>query len=259
MATDLTRGSHAPAVPAPAGAPARLVLVPGLMCDRAVWGPLLPQLARVATCRVVEHGDADSLVRMAHRVLDAAPPRFALAGHSMGGRVALEVMRAAPERVVRLALLDTGYRARPPGEAGDDEARKRHELLALAEQQGVRAMAQRWVQAMVHPDRLRDGELIEAIVSMFERKTAQAFAAQVHALLERPDAADVLTRIRVPTLVLCGRQDSWAPVAQHAEIAALIGEAATLRVIEDAGHMCTMERPAAVGEALLQWLQRRPA
>lgn len=231
-----------------------LVLVPGLMCDRAVWEPLLPQLAGAATCRVVDPGDANSLVRMAHRVLDAAPQRFALAGHSMGGRVALEVLRAAPERIARLALLDTGYRALPAGEAGAAERRKRQELLALAEQRGVRAMAQRWVQAMVHPDRLRDGELIETIVAMFERKTAQTFAAQIHALLERPDAADVLAHIRVPTLVLCGRQDSWAPVPQHEEIAALIGGHATLRVIEEAGHMATIEQPAAVGQALLQWL-----
>jgi pimeloyl-ACP methyl ester carboxylesterase len=241
---------------APRQAPAQLVLAPGLMCDRTVWDPLLPQLARVAICRVTEYGDANDLEQMAHRLLDAAPQRFALAGHSMGGRVALEVVRAAPERVARLALLDTGYRALPAGEAGEEERRKRHELLALAQQQGVRAMAQRWAQGMVHPDRLHDGELIEAIVSMFDRKTVQTFAAQIHALLERPDATELLAHIRVPTLVLCGRQDGWAPVRQHEEIAARLGGAATLRVIENAGHMCTMEQPAAVAEALLQWLQR---
>ena len=157
---------------------------------------------------------------------------------------------------MRLALLDTGYRALPTGEAGEEERRKRHELLAIARQQGVRAMAQRWAQGMVDPRRLHDRELIEAIVSMFERKSVPIFAAQVRALLERPDATELLARIRVPTLVLCGRQDSWAPVPQHEEIAARIGGAATLRVIENAGHMCTMEQPAAVAEALLQWLQR---
>ena len=239
-----------------AQAPAPLVLAPGLMCDRTVWEPLLPQLARVATCQVAEYGDANDLEQMARRLLDAAPQRFALAGHSMGGRVALEVVRAAPERVVRLALLDTGYRALPAGEAGEEETRKRHELLAIAEQQGVRAMAQRWAQGMVDPNRLHDAALIAAIVSMFERKTVQTFAAQIRALLERPDATELLARIRVPTLVLCGRQDGWAPVRQHEEIAARIGGAATLRVIENAGHMCTMEQPAAVAEALLQWLQR---
>jgi pimeloyl-ACP methyl ester carboxylesterase len=240
----------------PRQAPAPLVLAPGLMCDRTVWEPLLPQLAGVATCQVAEYGDANDLEQMARRLLDAAPQRFALAGHSMGGRVALEVVRAAPERVVRLALLDTGYRALPAGEAGEEERRKRHELLAIAEQQGVRAMAQRWAQGMVDPNRLHDGPLIEAIVSMFERKSVQIFAAQVRALLERRDATQLLARIGVPTLVLCGRQDGWAPVHQHEEIAARIGGAATLQVIENAGHMCTMEQPAAVAEALLQWLQR---
>jgi pimeloyl-ACP methyl ester carboxylesterase len=249
-----TQAAHERA--APGQPPAQLVLAPGLMCDRTVWEPLLPQLARVATCQVGEYGDADDLEQMAQRLLDAAPQRFALAGHSMGGRVALEVVRAAPERVVRLALLDTGYRALPAGEAGEEERRKRHELLTLAQQRGVRAMAQRWAQGMVDPERVHDAALIEAIVSMFERKTVQTFAAQIQALLERPDATELLARIRVPTLVLCGRHDGWAPVPQHEAIAARIGGAATLCVIENAGHMCTMEQPAAVAEALLHWLQR---
>jgi pimeloyl-ACP methyl ester carboxylesterase len=232
-----------------------LILVPGLMCDAAVWQPLLPRLAPVAACRVVDHGDADDLALMARRLLDAAPPRFALAGHSMGGRVALEVMRLAPARVERLALLDTGYRARAAGAAGDDEARKRQALLDVARTQGVRAMALRWVQDMVHPARLDDAALIERIVAMFERKSADTFARQVRALLERPDATDVLRSVQVPTLVMCGRADGWAPVAQHEEIAALIPPGvATLRVVDDAGHMSTMERPDAVADVMLEWL-----
>ena len=231
-----------------------LILVPGLMCDGAVWQPLLPRLAPLARCHVVDHGDADDLVLMARRLLDAAPPRFALAGHSMGGRVALEVMRLAPERVVRLALLDTGYRARAAGAAGAEEARKRQALLDVAATQGVRAMAQRWVQDMVHPDRLGDATLIEAIVAMFERKPADVFARQIRALLARPDATDVLRTVRVPTLVACGRADGWAPVSQHEEIAALIPRGAMLRIVDDAGHMCTMEQPDAVAAWLVGWL-----
>lgn len=234
---------------------ADLVLVPGLMCDAAVWEPLLPSLSAVATCRVVDHGDADDLALMARRLLDAAPARFALAGHSMGGRVALEVMRLAPDRVERLALLDTGYRARASGAAGDEEARKRQALLDVARTQGVRAMAQRWVQDMVHPARLADAALIERIVAMFERKSADTFARQIRALLERPDATDVLRRVRVPTLVMCGRADGWAPVSQHEEIAALLPPGvAMLRVVDDAGHMSTMERPGAVADVMLEWL-----
>jgi pimeloyl-ACP methyl ester carboxylesterase len=230
-----------------------LLLVPGLMCDRAVWDPLIPALGRPDACIVVDHGDADSLPAMARRLLDGAPPRFALAGHSMGGRVALEVMRQAPARVSRLALLDTGYRERVAGATGEAEAQQRGQLLAIARSQGVRAMASTWAQGMVHPDRLGDAVLIESIVAMFERKTADIFAAQVAALLGRPDAAGVLGSIHVPSLVLCGRQDGWAPVAQHQEIVERITDA-VFEVIDDAGHMCTMEKPAAVAAALRRWL-----
>jgi pimeloyl-ACP methyl ester carboxylesterase len=239
---------------------ATLVLVPGLMCDEAVWAPLLPRLRTRADCRVADHGDADSLAQMAQRVLAAAPPRFALAGHSMGGRVALEVVRLAPERVARLALLDTGFRARAAGAAGDEETRKRQALLDLAGTQGVRAMAQQWVRAMVHPRRLDDAGLIGRIVAMFERKSAHTFAAQVRALLERPDATTVLQHLRVPTLVACGGADTWAPPAQHAEIAARIPTGlARLRVVDDAGHMAPMEAPDAVAGLLIDWLGDPPS
>lgn len=228
-----------------------LVLVPGLMCDGAAWQPVLERLGRPAT--IVDHGDADSLVEMAVRLLAEAPPRFALAGHSMGGRVALEVVRIAPDRVSRLALLDTGYRARAAGAAGAAEEQGRYELLQIAREQGVRAMAAAWVQGMVHAPRLADAALVEAIVAMFERKSADLFERQIRALLGRPDATELLGRVRVPTLVLCGRHDGWAPLAQHQQIADRVANA-RLEVIDDAGHMSTMEQPAAVAAALARWL-----
>ena len=168
-----------------------LILVPGLMCDHAVWEPLMPALSPGRHCTVVDHGNASSLVTMAQQLLDAAPARFALAGHSMGARVALEVVRLAPQRVSRVALLDTGYLPRAAGAAGEEEAAKRHALLKVAQEQGVRAMAQVWVQGMVHPDRLQDAPLIDAIVDMFARKSADTFERQICALLQRPDATDV--------------------------------------------------------------------
>lgn len=231
-----------------------LVLVPGLMCDHAVWDPVVPLLASGPDCSIVDHGDADSLAAMARRLLDAAPPRFALAGHSMGGRVALEVLRLAPGRVSRLALLDTGYRARAAGPAGDAEAASRRELLQIARTQGVRAMAQVWTRGMVHPARLADAALVEAIVAMFARRSADVFERQIRALLERPDATGLLGRIACPTLVMCGRQDSWAPVVQHQQLAGHIA-GARLQIVEDAGHMSTMEQPAAVAAALRRWME----
>jgi pimeloyl-ACP methyl ester carboxylesterase len=173
----------------------------------------------------------------------------------MGARVALEVLRQAPQRVSRIALLDTGYLARAPGAAGEEEARKRQSLLDLARAKGVRAMATEWVQGMVHPQRIADDVLIGRIVAMFERKSADTFARQIRALLGRPDASAVLGAIAVPALVLCGRQDSWAPVPQHQQIHQRIAQA-TLAVVEEAGHMAPMERPDAVSAHLLRWLDQ---
>lgn len=233
-----------------------LILIPGLMCDGAVWQPMLPALANHSVCQIVDHGEANNITRMAQQVLDAAPPRFALAGHSMGGRVALEVVRQAAHRVAALALLDTGYKARPAGVAGDDEATKRYGLLSIARKQGVRAMARQWVQGMVEPARLGDAALIEAIVSMFERQSADIFERQIAALLARPDATPVLAGVNVPTLVLCGRSDTWSPLSQHEEMVALMPRHAELQVVEQAGHMSTMEQPDAVAQALIAWLRR---
>ena len=232
-----------------------LLLVPGLMCDHTVWDPLLPQLTVLPTCQVVDHGEADSLTQMASQLLRDAPPRFCLAGHSMGARVGLEVLRLAPERVAGVALLDTGYLPLPAGLPGEEEVRKRMNLLQIAQNQGVREMAQTWAQGMVHPDRLRDAPLMEAILQMFERKSADIFAKQLHALIHRPDGSDVLSRIPVPTLIGCGRQDAWSPPAQH-EAMHKLAPHATLDIYDDAGHMAPMEQPQAVAESLLRWLAR---
>jgi len=236
-----------------------LVLLPGLMCDAAVWEPLFPHLPACSSPWVADYGVAHSLSAMAQGVLRQAPAeRFALAGHSMGGRVAMEVLRLAPQRVTHVALMDTGHLPRAVGEAGNQEATKRLALLQIARTQGVRAMAQTWVQGMVHPDRLQEAVLIEAVVAMFARKSADVFAAQIEALLARPDASDVLRTLAVPTLLQCGAQDSWSPPAQHADMQALAPHA-VLDVVADAGHMAPMERPAAVAHGLARWLAGAPA
>ncbi len=233
----------------------QLVLVPGLMCDHAVWQLLFPHLdCAQQGLLIADHGAANSLTKMAELILASAPPRFAIAGHSMGGRVALEVMRLAPERVSHLALLDTGHTPRPEGEAGELERSKRMALLDIARHQSVRAMALQWVQGMVHPDRLQDAALIESIVAMMARKSADVFAAQIEALLHRPDASSVLRAIQVPTLIALGRQDSWANVSQHEAMQALL-PSAKLQIIEEAGHMCPMERPREAAQMLNAWLR----
>ncbi len=226
------------------------LLLPGLMCDASFWQPLADTLP----CQVVDYGDANSITSIAEAVLAVAPASFVLAGHSMGGRVALEVARLAPQRLQKIILMDTGYLARQPGAAGDTEKAGRMALLDVAQRQGVRAMAQEWVKGMVHPDRLSDAVLIDSILTMMSRKTAERFARQQHALLTRPDASPVLAALRMPTLLLCGRQDSWASVAQHTAMQVLAPHA-QLSVIEDAGHMVLMERPEATVRVIRDFLE----
>ena len=231
-----------------------LILVPGLMCDIISWAPILPALQGHANYSVIDHGQADSFEKMAQQILAAAPAHFYLAGHSMGGRVALQVVRLAPERVQGLALLGTGHRPKEEGAAGEKEVQGRQALLDVACQQGIRAMALNWVQNMVAPSRLKDAALIEDIVQMFERKSEAIFKCQIQALLTRPDATQVLQQVRVPTLVMAGEFDGWAPPSQHQAMADLIPAHPAIDVITGAGHMMMMEAPEAVAECFVRWL-----
>jgi pimeloyl-ACP methyl ester carboxylesterase len=230
-----------------------LVLIPGLVCDEAVWKAQIAAFSPTRHVIVADHKNLDSLTDMARNVLARAPRQFALVGHSMGGRVALEILRIAPDRVRQLALLDTGFAPRATGEAGEQEAAKRYALLDIAKTQGMRAMGIEWARGMVHPDRLSDAVLMSEIHDMISRKTVEQFAAQIRALLARPDAADVLAAIRCPTLVLSGRQDSWSPWEQHVEIARRVRNC-ELVAIERCGHMSTMEQPEQVTAALRTFL-----
>lgn len=233
---------------------ATLVLIPGLLCDEFVWAEQCRALSAHAQVWVPDHGSLDSLTDMALAVLRNAPAeQFALAGHSMGGRVALEVLRLAPHRVQRLALLDTGYLPLSAGPRGEEERTSRQTLLDNARQLGMRTMGRQWARGMVHPSRI-DTPVFTSIVDMIERKTPEVFAAQIRALLARPDASPQLLAIDCPVLVLCGRQDSWSPLSQHLQMAASI-RGARLRIIEECGHMSTLEQPEAVTVALAEWLR----
>jgi pimeloyl-ACP methyl ester carboxylesterase len=224
-----------------------------LICDQTAWQQQIDALADVAECSVADYGSLDSIPAMAEAVLRTAPQRFGLAGHSMGGRVALEIYRLAPQRVTRIALLNTGSSARPSGEAGQEEARKRAELVALAKSQGMAAMLRQWLPPMIDSRRIHDTALVEAIIQMMSRKTPEIFAAQVKALLARPDASTVLEQIRCPALLLTGREDGWSGPAQHSGMAAKIA-GSQLVIVPDCGHMSMLERPADVSAALRTWL-----
>ncbi len=230
-----------------------LILVPGLLCDDAVWTHQVGALGDLADIRIAEHGEHDSLGAMAESIIEKAPPSFALAGHSMGGRVALEVLRRAPERIERLALMDTGYQPLAEGEAGARETAGRMSMVAKAREHGMRAMGIAWIQGMVHSRRLSDSRLVGTILDMIERRSPEHYAAQTRALLSRPDATPLLAGIACPTLVLCGLEDSWSPIERHRRLASLIPHS-SLAVIPDCGHMSTLEQPEAVSAALRGWL-----
>lgn len=230
-----------------------LLLLPGLLCDETNWAAQCTALAEIAYCRVPVYRTFDSIEAMAAHVLAVAPTeRFALAGHSMGGRVALEVVRQAPERVERLALLDTGFQSLAEGEAGEKERAGRYQLLELARTEGMRAMGQQWARGMVHPRHINT-PVFEAILQMITRNTPDMFESQIQALLARPDATALLPQIPCPTLLLCGSDDQWSPLARH-EVTQHAISGSTLKVVEMSGHMTTMEQPQAVSRALATWL-----
>ena len=226
-----------------------LVLVPGLLCDELVWEPQQRAFGATHSVLVPVLDDFDSIPAMAAALLAQAPDRFALAGHSLGGRIALEVVRQAPARVSRLALLDTGVHPCTP-----DEPAKRLALVALAETAGMRAVAKAWLPPMLHEDARANAALVDSLAEMVERRTPQGFRRQQQALITRPDAEAVLPRVCCPTLVLCGREDAWSPPAQHQSIARAIARS-RLALIERCGHMAPVERPEAVSTELKRWLE----
>ncbi|SMD01418.1 alpha/beta hydrolase [Rhizobium sp. RU36D] len=226
-----------------------LVLIPGLLCDGAAWQPVVDRLEADMAIVIADCSTQDSITQMAVDTLDAVEGSLAVAGHSMGGRVALEMVRLAPDRICRMALLDTGVHPRKPGEEV-----KRQELVDLAYREGMRALAAKWLPPMVHPDRLTDETLMAPLTAMVERMTPELHERQIKALLDRPAAEPVLQKIAVPTALIVGRQDAWSPLAQHEAMQTHIRHA-SLDVIEDAGHFAPVERPEPVACVLKAWMR----
>lgn len=193
-------------------------------------------------------GACNSIVEMARRVIASGPEQMALLGHSMGARVALEVVRLAPERVERLALVSTGTHTVREG-----EAEKRHTLLALGRAEGMAALVDRWLPPMVAPARRTDQELIAPLHLMATQAGIDTYAAQITALLGRPQVESLLPNIACPTLVAVGDADEWSPPEQHRAIAARI-PGAHLKIIAGACHMLPAEAPDALNEAIADWL-----
>ena len=225
-----------------------LVLLPGLLCDEALWRPQLEGLADRADAAVADLTRDNSMPAMAARVLATAPSRFALAGLSMGGYVAQEIMRQAPQRVERLALLDTNARADRP-----DQTARRRDLIALARHGRFKGVTKRLLPYLIHPDRLDDTALTGIVMGMAERIGREAFLRQEEAIMGRADGLEDLRRIACPTLILCGAEDALTPPKVHREMADRISHARFV-VIENCGHLSTLERPDEVTAAMRPWL-----
>ena len=228
----------------------RICLLPGLICSDYVWSSQVRDLESYGVLVVPGYGPAASITAMAESVLDIMPERVALAGHSMGARVALEIFRMAPERIERIALLDTGVHPRQPGERA-----KRMRLLETGKRHGMQALVDEWLPPMVHPRRRQDDEFMAPLRQMAVDAGIEQFERQIRALLARPNATSLLSQINCPALVAVGRQDEWSPVEQHEAIAAAIPDA-DLVVFEDAGHMAPLETPDEVSKALINWLEK---
>lgn len=222
-----------------------ILLIPGLLCDGHVWEALLARLG----AEVAELTTQDDLTRMARDCLERHPGVLHVAGHSMGGRVAIEMARLAPDRIERLALLDTGIHPRRDGEAG-----QRQEIVDFAHARGLAALAERWLPPMVWEGHHADSALMTGLTAMVMRMDPDLHERQIRALVNRPDASVVLSAITCPVLLMVGREDRWSPVAQHQDMLRLLPRA-RLEIIEEAGHFAPLEQPETVAAILAEFLE----
>src|SRR6516165_5889808 len=225
-----------------------VVLIPGLNCSARLYAEQIPALWRFGPVQVADHTRDDSMDALATRILAVAPPRFALAGLSMGGYLALTIVRHAPERVQRLALLDTSARPETP-----EQTARRKPQIALAKAGRFAEVPALQFPVFVHRNRQGDEALRERDL-MAEETEAHAFLRQQQAIMTRPDARPFLPAIKCPILVLVGDGDELTPLALSQEIAAGVA-GSRLVVIADCGHLSTMERPDPVNRALSDWIE----
>ncbi|MHA6718747.1 alpha/beta fold hydrolase [Sphingomonas sp. RS6] len=222
------------------------MILPGLMCDARMFAA--QQTAFDATVIDGYYGGAATIEAMAEHALSGIPDGCALFGHSMGGRVALAMWRMAPNRIARIAIANSGVHPVRPG-----EAEARHALLALGRTEGMAALVDRWLPPMVGPALPFDSDGYRTLRTMAIDAGVEVYAAQIAALLARPDAISVLPTLACPVAIIGGAHDQWSPVAQQQSIAAAI-PGAMIEIVADAGHMAPAEQPEAFNRAVARWL-----
>ena len=226
-----------------------LVLIPGLACTAEMFVPQITALSPHRPVTVASTLEGDSMAQMAAAILRDAPPRFAVGGISMGGYIAFEIMRQAPDRVERLALLDTTARPDAP-----EQTAQRQTLIARAEDGQLETIMREIAPRLLHPLHKGDQTLIEVQVRMGLDVGAAGFVRQQRAIIGRPDSRPDLPGIRVPTLVLVGDRDPLTPPIRAREMADALPDA-QLVIVPGCGHASTLEQPDAVNAALLEWLE----
>lgn len=226
-----------------------LVLIPGLMDDAELWSHQQKNLSSVAASHVANISEHDTVAGMAKAVLEAAPPQFALAGFSLGGYVALEIMRQAPTRVLKLALLCTSARE----DTSDRRTERQAQVAATRDRKALESFIRKDIRTTIRLERLTDEPLVSAIVGMAMRQGPDVFARQQVACMRRPDSRSYLSRILCPTLVLCGREDRVLPIELSQEIAAAV-RISRYMPIEESGHYISLEQPQAVTALMYEWL-----
>lgn len=219
-----------------------MALLPGLILDEALYEAQLEGLADIADMRVADLTALDSVEAMAAKVLADMPERFALAGLSMGGYVSFEILRQAPERVTRLALLNTKATLDPP-----ELLKKRRGLIELAQKGKFKGMHPAFLEQWVDPSNA--GRIGEEVMAMTKRVGRDAFIRQQTAILNRPDSIPTLAAIRQPTLIVVGESDQPTPPDEALKMAAGIANAKLLR-LKNCGHLSAMEKPEEVNAAL---------
>lgn len=225
-----------------------VLLIPGLLCSAEVFAPQLSALWRFGPVMVASTLEGTTIGEVAAKILEAAPPRFALAGLSLGGYICLEIMRQAPERVLKLALLDTSAR---PDTA--EQTASRRAALEEVQQRGFLAVALDNLNGLLHPSRRTDPSLLAVSRRMALAVGPMGFARQIEIAISRPDSRPDLRAIRVPTLAIVGDADALTPVELSEEIVSLIPDA-RLAIIPDCGHLSSIEQPELVSRALEEWL-----
>jgi pimeloyl-ACP methyl ester carboxylesterase len=226
-----------------------ILLVPGLACSPRIFAPVIPALWRFGPVTVANHIRDDNMGAIARRILAEAPPRFALAGHSMGGYIAFEIMRQAPERVAKLALMNTQARPDTP----ESTARRRAQM-ARAKAGEFPAILDELFGTFVHPSRRDNAELRQLVHDMGDDIGVDAFIRQQTAVIGRPDSRPALAWIKCPTLVLSSDEDNTIPNSLSTEMAGGI-PGAKLIIIPHCGHLTPPEQPQATAEALVAWLR----